>query len=236
LISIKIRYLIGLYSVEPYYFNDFLERKKDKYLDRLNPNKRIEGFLAELLIDNTENRIKILDIGAGPITKVGYKLDNKQIELHPIDPLAKVYNRILHKKKIYPPVKTKLGNVENLSKSYGENEFDLIYANNSIDHTANPLKAIYEIHYVLKPNHYFYFSHFINEGNKNNYYGLHQWNFYCIDDNLFLSSRTKRIELNITDEFRHLFDIEITIVNRRITAKFKKLENFNTFHLTSLCI
>jgi hypothetical protein len=74
-----------------------------------------------LISDITNSSIKILDIGAGPITKVGYKLDNKEVELHPIDPLAKVYNRILDKRKIHPPVKTKFGNVEKLSESHGEN-------------------------------------------------------------------------------------------------------------------
>ena len=234
--GIKIRHLIGLYLVEPHFYDGFLTEKKDKYQDRLDPNKQIEGFLAELLSDSSESRIKILDIGAGPITKVGYKLDDKQVELHPIDPLAKVYDRILRKKKIHPPVKTKHGNVEKLSKSYGKNEFDLIYANNSIDHTANPLKAIYEIFYVLKPNHYFYFSHFINEGEINNYYGLHQWNFYCINDKLFLSNRTKNIVLNISEEFRHMFDIELTTFKRRITAKFRKIEKITAAEPTSLYI
>lgn len=222
-INVKARYLTGLYLAEPFYFNDFLTKKKDKYLNRLNPDKRIEGDLAELLWDIPYSKVKILDVGAGPITKVGYKLDRKFIELYPIDPLAKVYNRILNKKNIHPPVKTVFGNAEKLSKQFGENEFDLIYANNSIDHTASPVKAIHEIYHVLKPNHYFYFDHFINEGEKNKYYGLHQWNFYCKNDNLFLSNRTKDIELNISEEFKNKFSISFTIIKRRVIVKFKKV-------------
>ena len=221
--SIKVKWLIGLRLVEPFYFDDFLTRKKDKYLDRLNPNKRIEDCLKDLLINSPGDRIKILDIGAGPITKVGYKLDNKVVELHPIDPLAKVYNRILNNKNIHPPVKTIFGNVEKLSKQFGENEFDLIHASNSIDHTANPVKAIKEMHYVLKPYHYLYLNHFINEGEKNNYYGLHQWNFYYKNDSLFICNKTKDIEVNISEEFKSKFSVEVTIIKRKIIAKFKKL-------------
>lgn len=226
LLNIKVKWFIGLNLVEPIYFKNFLKQKKDKYLNRLNPNKKIEDALVELLTNISGNKIKILDIGAGPLTKVGYKLNNILVELYPIDPLAKTYNRILNKKNIHPPVKTIFGNVEKLSKQYSENEFDLIYANNSIDHTADPMKAINEIHYVLKPDHYFYFSHFINEGEKNNYYGLHQWNFYYKNHNLFLSNKTKVIEFNISEEFKHKFSIDINIVKRRIIAKFKKIDLF----------
>ena len=223
LLSIKLRWIIGLHLIEPSYFDRFLTQKKDKYYNRLDPDKKIEDFLTELLTDISGDSIKILDIGAGPITMVGYKLNNKVVELIPIDPLAKVYTRILTRKNIHPPVRTIVGNVEKLSKQFGENEFDLVYANNSIDHTANPVKALNEIHHVIKPNHYFYFSHFINEGEINKYYGLHQWNFYYKNDSLFLSNKTKDIDLNISNEFKHKYNIEISIVKRRIVAKFKKL-------------
>ena len=221
--SIKIKWLIGLHLVEPHFFENYLTTKNDKYLYRLNPEMLVLEYLSELLTENSQEHVKILDVGAGPITKVGYKLANKTVELYPIDPLANIYAGILRRYNIQPPVKTILGKAEELSKQFGRNEFDLVYANNSIDHTANPVRAINEIYHVLKPNQYFYFSHFINEGEIHNYYGLHQWNFYSINDFLYLSNKTKNIEINISEEFDQRFSIEISVIKRRLTAKFKKL-------------
>ncbi len=221
--SIKAKWLIGLHLVEPYYFDYFLTNKKDKYLNRLNPNKKVEDHFTELLKDVSGDKIKILDVGAGPITAIGYKIEKKIVDLYPIDPLAKVYNKILKSKKIHPPVKTITGDVDRLSKQFRENEFDLIHANNSIDHTANPIKAIKEMHHVLKPNRYLYLNHFRKEGEQHNYYGLHQWNFYCENDNLFVCNKTKEIDVNISDKFKDIFSIEITVIKRRIIAKFKKI-------------
>jgi len=225
LLSIRIKHLLALYLVEPVYFDNFLTIKKDKFIDRLNPDKEIMEPLAKLLEKESDFKLKVLDIGSGPITKVGYKLENKLIELYAIDPLANIYSKLLDRKNIYPPVKTIPGNMRNLSKKFDKNEFHLIYANNCLDHACNPVKAISEIFHVLKPNHYFYFSHFINEGERNNYYGLHQWNFYCINNDLFLASKTKKIEINLSKKFQHMFSIKVTVINRKIIALFLKKEN-----------
>jgi hypothetical protein len=55
---------------------------------------------------------------------------------------------------------------------------------------------------VVKPGRYVYLKHSQNEAAKQNWLGMHQWNFAVEDGDFTISSR--RTRLNFTREFSHL--------------------------------
>jgi SAM-dependent methyltransferase len=60
---------------------------------------------------------------------------------------------------------------------FGSNTFDLANASNSLDHCYDPVVVIGQMLAVVKPLHYVYLWHTRNEGLREQYVGLHQWNF-----------------------------------------------------------
>lgn len=143
----------------------------------LDPAQPLQPDLAELLDGVADEEVRILDVGAGPISFVGKTYGGHPITLVPIDPLAHEYKRLLDDAGVAPPFPTQIGSAEELSTQFPEGSFDLVNASNSIDHAFDPVLAIAEMVKMVRPKGYVLLSHFRNEGHQNGYYGLHQWNF-----------------------------------------------------------
>lgn len=148
--------------------------------ERLDPDFRLQSIIAELLNESELHNnvpLEILDIGAGPLTVLGKKWDVHPIRVTAVDPLAYQYKNILAKYDIEPLVETIEARAENLLKNFREASFDLVSATNCLDHSENPLQAIMQALAVVKPGGYVILLHSKEEAHKNNYFGLHQWNF-----------------------------------------------------------
>ncbi len=138
---------------------------------RFPPN--LEKFLPD-----DQKHIKVLDVGAGPITQLGSLHNWRTIDITPIDPLADYYHSLLTEFNIHNIRATTIfGEAENLSELFKTESFDLVYTRNAMDHSYNPLLGIKEMIYVAKVGASCWLTGSINEGEKNNYQGLHQWNF-----------------------------------------------------------
>lgn len=169
-------------------------RKNRAKLERLfDPEMPLQPELAWLLPKDPNVTYKVLDVGAGPISKVGKIVDGRSIDLIPIDPLADDYQQLLTKNNLQPPVPTQKGYGERLAEQFPENSFDLIHARNSIDHCLDPVAVILDCVRVLKPGCYFYLNHYRNEGTAADYYGLHQWNFDLLDGQFGVSDRFGKV-------------------------------------------
>jgi hypothetical protein len=68
-----------------------------------------------------------------------------------------------------------------------KNAFDIVYARNSIDHTFDPIKCIYNMIFVSKK--YIVLEHKINEGEIESYQGLHQWNFNTKNNKFYITDK-----------------------------------------------
>ncbi len=174
-----------------------------------DPDTHLQDYIKELLIDHKDPSIKILDVGAGTMTLIGKKWDNKKIEITAVDPLADKYNQVLRKYNINPPVVTQVGYAEKLVEQFGKNSFDIVHAINSIDHCFNPLLAIQQMLEVVKKDSYVVLHHHMNEGKEHNYSGLHQWNFFSKDGIFFISN--EHLKININKEFEKLANIKVKI-------------------------
>lgn len=188
---------------------------RSEYEERLNPDLPLQGFLTELIPAAPGAAVRILDVGAGPLTRLGKHWPGRRLELTPVDPLAEQYRALLDRLGIRPPVFTEEGHGEKLQEQFGENFFDLAYASNSLDHSYDPMRAIRQMFAVVRPGCCVYLWHFPHVGVEEGYAGLHQWNFDIRDGDLILSDgRGKRHALR--EEFRGL---------GQTTCHFEKFQN-----------
>lgn len=212
---------------------EFHQQNLVQYIERLKPHFNsttpLNHELIELLdIMTLTSTPTILDIGAGPISKVGKIYQGKKIALTPIDPIAKRYNKILKKLNYTPPCPTQKGVGETLSKQFNKNTFDLIHARNSVDHTNSPAKVITEALEVLKPGGYLYLNHYQNEADAANYYGLHQWNFYEKEKCFFIGGKNRKAQ-NVNLLIAGIATVEaIKTTNERIIVIINKHNNNGT--------
>jgi SAM-dependent methyltransferase len=192
-----------------------------EFEDRLNPNLPLQALIANLLPPD-QRYVKILDVGAGPLTIVGKQYLDYDIDLTAVDPLANEYAKLISKYRVNLPVKTRKADAEKLTEVFPENTFDLAYARNCLDHSYNPEKAILEMIKVTKPGRYILLEHQANEGEHQGYRGLHQWNFSCRDNDFMIASPNGK--LNFTWKHKEICSVSCIFeeANRWLVTRIMK--------------
>ncbi len=155
---------------------------------RIAHDQPLQEHLKKLLPQSDVRAYRILDIGAGPLTTVGKVCDGRKLDLVCIDPLASVYDVLLEKNGITPPVRTKFGEAEQVGQMFEESSFDLVHAANSLDHAHDPVAAIKAAARLVRPGGHVFLEHILNEGDREHYGGLHQWNFGVEGDSFTIAS------------------------------------------------
>ena len=170
---------------------------------RIAPDQPLQEHLKKLLPQSNGRPYRILDVGAGPLTTVGKVYDGSKIDLLAIDPLASVYDTLLEKNGITPPVRTKYGEAEQVADMYPVDSFDLVHAANSLDHAHDPVAAIKAAARLVRPGGHVFLEHILNEGDREHYGGLHQWNFGVEGDSFKITSKAGQT----TDMTKELADV-----------------------------
>ncbi len=193
------------------------------FQQRFNPDQPIQDHVAIYIDRLKEQSVHILDVGSGPITKLGMKHPSKQLIITATDLLAHEYDRLLAELKIEPPLRTIYADAERLVEQFGQNTFDIVYGRNCIDHMIHPLRAIEQMLAVSKPQGYVVLYHEENEGQSQRYRQLHQWNFTC--ENAAFVIRDKRGQVtNVTKKLEALCEIEcIRDGDKILTSIHKKV-------------
>lgn len=173
---------------------------------RIAPDEPLQEHLKKLLPQSEGRPYRILDIGAGPLTTVGKMCDGSKIELLAIDPLASVYDMLLEKNGITPPVRTKYGEAEDVAGMYADGSFDLVHAANSLDHAHDPVAAIKAAARIVRPGGHVFLEHILNEGDREGYGGLHQWNFGVDNDSFTIASSAGQ-KTNMAKEFAGIANV-----------------------------
>ena len=176
----RFRRWVGV-RLEILYWRRWLAKRGGKlsglYRSQLDPRAPLSDFHRRFIDRLPQPKVKILDVGAGPMTGLGKVHPSKEIEITATDVLAGEYARELSARGLTPPVPTIYADAENLTEIFAENFFDYVTANNSIDHCRNPLKALLEMIRVVKAGSFVSVRHRENEASRTNYLGLHEWNF-----------------------------------------------------------
>ncbi len=191
-----------------------------------NPELELQSELKALIPAPSGATIRILDVGSGPLTRVGKKWADRQVQVVPVDPLADQYNALLARHGIKPIVPALFAHGEKLLETFDAGSFDLAYASNSLDHTYDPLLVIRQMLGVVKPLHYVYLWHVVNEGARECYAGLHQWNFdirkgeFVVDDG---RGKTQFISAALSGQVKVEAEFQSAFGTRIVVAKLKKL-------------
>jgi SAM-dependent methyltransferase len=208
-VSFWERYLVteGLYWPEDYKF-------------RLDLEQPLQSYVVRFLNAPPGTTVSILDVGAGPLTRLGKRWQGHTVHITAVDPLADKYKRLLAEVGITPPVQTQPGEVERLSELFSANRFDLVHMRNALDHSYDPLLGIQQMLDVVKPKGYVVLRHVANEGENEDYRGFHQWNF-CADNGRFVIwNRNTRLSVN--DALDGLAQITVEEIQGEILVGLRK--------------
>ena len=163
---------------------------------RLAPDTEIRDPLVRAELErNPAREISILDVGAGPVTWLGFRYPGKALTIVPVDPLADDYARLLRDAGLDPPVRTNRVAGEALLEHFGSRRFDIAYASNSLDHSADPFRIISNMVAVVRAGGVVILRHKRNEGESALYGGLHQWNFDAVDGSLLLWNNAAEVDV-----------------------------------------
>lgn len=161
------------------------------YAARTNPDTPLADNIAGLFPEfGAGKTLKVLDVGAGPMSVLGKKLNGHAIDLTAVDALANLYDELNFPVGL-PLVRTKQCHSEKLTSMFDYNTFDLTFACNTLDHGYDPMLAVREMIAVTKPGGFIVTQHNANEALNENWGGFHQWNFSVQNNDLIVSNRTK---------------------------------------------
>ena len=178
----------------------------EDYQQRLDPTLPLSDYHRQFIDPLPVNPVRILDVGAGPLTVLGKVHPTKHLEIIPTDALANHYDRLFEKYSVIPPVRTQLSKAEDLTQLFPESSFDFINAQNCIDHSEDPVRAIQDMVKLVKPGCYVAMLHGENEAEAENYLGFHQWNFTIRDGAFVIFGKTETH--NMTEELAAIATVE----------------------------
>ncbi|VWB74799.1 hypothetical protein BLA23254_03507 [Burkholderia lata] len=159
---------------------------------RINPDTEVHPWMAELL-SGVPNP-KILDVGAGPMTVLGKKMNGMPLDITAVDALGDRYSRLDFPSGL-PLIKTRQCESECLTTMFPANTFDLTYAKNTLDHSYNPVEAFRQMVAVTKPGGFIATEHAANEALNENWEGFHQWNFHVDGRDFLISNRSETFSI-----------------------------------------
>jgi SAM-dependent methyltransferase len=187
----------------------------------LDPELPFPDSLDDVVSRIPREHVRMLEVGAGPITTIGRRHPTKEIELVATDVLADHYRRMLALRGIKPQVPTIRADAEHLSASFANDTFDLIYAGNCLDHMARPMIAVEEMLKVTRPGGWIVLHHIEDEGMRQGYLGLHQWNVSGRDGHLVLWTPEETIDL--TERLASRCEVRVSRTSEHVRAEIHKL-------------
>jgi SAM-dependent methyltransferase len=178
----------------------------DDYKQRLDPSREFDPRLRQFIDLPEDKEIKVLDVGSGPVTGVGFVWPGRKLKVVAVDPLADVYNKLLAEFALAAPVRTEKCPAERLAARFRRQRFDLVHCRNALDHSYDPLAAIRQMLMVTAPHAAVVLDHYANEALHHSYRGLHRWNFDIQNGRLFLWNRESKIDVG--DALGNQIDLE----------------------------
>jgi hypothetical protein len=111
---------------------------------------------------------------------------------------------------------------EEIAGTFGPDRFDLAYARNSVDHTCDPEKAVVGMIEVVKPGCYVLLEHAVDEAEKEDYEGFHQWNFSVSPTGDFVIRGRSGDGVNMTRKYADRCTIRCELVGEVLVTRIRK--------------
>lgn len=178
----------------------------------------LTNFDVRAFLSKKENPI-VVDAGSGMSYFHGDKLNNKQLNVIYVDPLAPFFNKILDKNKVELP-KITFGFVEYLSV-FLPDKVSLVIVQNALDHSDNPLRGIWECIESLEIGGVLYLRHFKDEAETEKYCGFHQHNIRVENDELIIWN--KESKHNINEYIKDFAEIQTSMHGNEVIAVITKI-------------
>jgi SAM-dependent methyltransferase len=137
---------------------------------------------------------RVLDVGAGPITKAGTFVAGRDVEIIAVDPLADIYAEVIAAAGVTVPLPTQFAFGEDVSARFDADSFALILCTNALDHAIEPLWCLIEMLILARTGAHIILQHGVNEAESENYSGFHQWNFSAEDGRFIIWNRERRLD------------------------------------------
>ncbi len=175
----------------------------DEFDAQLDPQAPIRDEFLLAAVDLVGGPlVRILDVGAGPLSAVGQRDPrdpDRRVELVAVDPLGDEYAKLLLEAGISPPVLTRACSGEDLVDALGRGSFDIAYARNSVDHGVDAPAIVENMLDCVRVGGAVVLHHYRREAENMRYEELHQWNFDVRDERLVLFDR--RHSHDLTERF-----------------------------------
>src|SRR5215472_9236148 len=145
----------------------------EDFTRRFDPETPLDPWIAAVARSMDQSHVKILDVGSGPVPAIGYKLDSAAVQITAVDPLASIYNQLLTRHGLIPPVAATFALAEELSSFFEPNSFDIVHSRNALDHSFDPLRGISEMLKVVRVGGLALLRHHRNEAEREEYKVFH---------------------------------------------------------------
>ena len=157
---------------------------RDEFRALCDPRRDVDPSVAQLLGEIGGNRV--LEIGAGPLSRVGYVMDGEPVRLTSIDSMALYHQRLLDHHGFVAPQRSVQMDPERLRQGMPDQVFDLVVLREALHRCWNPAQALGCAFDMLRPGGRLLISGQENIGATTGYFAFHQWNLTAEDDDLIV--------------------------------------------------
>ena len=149
----------------------------------------------------------ILDVGSGPLPRVGRRHGRVPVRVTAVDPLADQYRALLalngHDVAL-GPIK---GEAEELGELFGPDTFDVVNMENALDQCRDPVRAVRSMIEVVKPGASVLLLHEENAGDGGGYQGACPWN--VTEDRGHFIVWNREVRTDVTEALAGLADVRV---------------------------
>lgn len=199
---------------------------------RMSGEKEFENRFASLF--PVGQKIRVLDVGAGPISILGQKCERNPVTITATDPLADAYDWIFEATNLQRPIRTIFAPAEDLDSHFPANSFDLVHCRNALDHSFDPVRGIESMLNVCKPAGLVVLAHHTNEAENANYDGLHQYNFDGENGDFIVWNSKYRCNVSARLERSGTVHFEPSADNKWHTVTIRKNQDIEEIEMTPL--
>lgn len=145
-------------------------RKFARKLEQYNCPGMLPEYFRPMI--GGKKKVKIAELGAGPINTIGNEWPGTEVELFASDSIQPEYRKLWEAHGAVPLIPIECQDMERLT--YPDEMFDIVHCVNAVDHTPDARAALFEFRRVCKYGGWIYLRHAPDQMRR--FGGMHAWN------------------------------------------------------------